>query len=448
MNREQRILIVVGLSFIAVGCCPPFCLHPTTPDPNAICRIDAAAADAVIAWEDDRNTNGVYQIRARLMKRDGTFVGPDFTVNQQSKGQQIWPQAAMSANGDFVITWMDRRSGNYQVYVRGFHADGTSKFDEFRVNTGGTSSWLWHPTVSMSCAGDFVVAWADSRAAHSAVYMRGFYEDGSQRFPETKLSPDDGLEHVMPVVGVSPYNAHVVIAWQGGSGDRTADEDWRGGIETWNWHMWAKLLVRGFTLDGNAVFPQRYVNDTQPNGQEFQASISVNGRGESVVAWDNFNAQIRAAAFDASGNPFGPPIVVRPHATRRWCGRPEVALSDVSAFLITWEESDDGGSNYDIRAGRYNVLGQPSSYPYSLGPVNSNTAGFQLNPDIAAHVLLENHFVVWQDDADKNGKYEIMVRGLRLSPNQPGFSDRIVNSDSRGQQVRPSVAYRTTLSLK
>lgn len=61
--------------------------HPTGP--GNPCVVDEAPVDAIVAWEDDRDGNGVYEIMAQLMRRDGSFAGPDFTVNQVSQGQQI-----------------------------------------------------------------------------------------------------------------------------------------------------------------------------------------------------------------------------------------------------------------------------------------------------------------------------------------------------------------------
>jgi hypothetical protein len=410
------------------------------------CNVDKAPIDAIIAWEDDRNENDIYQIKARRIRRDGTFVGEDFTINHVSTGQQIFPQVAMAANGDFVVIWQDGRDGNYQVYARGFYADGTSKFNEFKVNSGGTNAWLWHPSISMRCTGEFVVAWADYRGDHAHIYMRGFDENGAELFPETKVSSDDGWENVMPVVAVSS-NGHIVVAWQWGSGDATGDYEWRGGIETWEWHMWAKLKARGFAFDGSQTIEEFEVDTTLPNGQEFQASIDINENGCFVIAWDNFGISVEAAAFDTDGSRFGPPINICDPPSPGRCANPSVVLSSMNTFIITWEDDRDGNGYYEIRAKRFSLDGTSMSYPFINRSINEISDGQQINPCVSGHTLLENHIIVWQDDNNENGYYEVYVRGLALSANGFSFDVKSVSMDYHGQQVRPVVAYRQTVSL-
>lgn len=429
--------IILGMLVLLPQCPPKL---------KSECDVANAPIDAVIAWEDDRNENGKYQIRARRMRRDGSFVGGDFTVNQVSTGQQIFPQVAMAANGDFVVIWQDGRSGDYQVFAHGFNADGTSKFGEFRVNTGGTNAWLWHPSISMQCTGEFVVVWADYRGTHSNIYMRGFNANGSEMFPETKVSVDDGWENVMPVVAVSS-NGHVVVAWQWGSGDATGEYEWRGGIETWEWHMWAKLKVRGFTLNGSPTFAEMEVDPTLPNGQEFQASVDINDNGRFVIAWDNFGIDVEAAAFGADGSRLGQPISICNPPSPGRCARPRVVLSSLDTYIITWEDDRDGNGKREIRAARYSLNGTQMYYPYIVRSINEDSDGQQLNPVVAGHTLLENHIIVWQDDSDENGYYQVLARGLALSASGVSFDVLTVNSDYHGHQVRPAVAYRQTVSL-
>src|SRR5262249_12427200 len=155
--------------------------------------------------------------------------------------------------------------------------------------------------------------------------------------------------------------------------------------------------------------------------------------GRMVVAWDDFALQVRAVTFNANAVPFGPPLIVCAFATSRWCGRPEVAMSLDGDFIVTWEQSDDMRTTYNIRGRRFNLMGQQTFYPLPLEAINFPTTGLHLNPDVGAHPVLGNHLVVFQDDSDLNGKYEVVVRGISFSPNQPSFSERTVNTVSSGQ---------------
>ena len=56
------------------------------------------------------------------------------------------------------MTWQSYQAGNYDIYARLYHADGTPRTGEFRVNTYTTDNQV-DASVAMDAAGDFVVAW-------------------------------------------------------------------------------------------------------------------------------------------------------------------------------------------------------------------------------------------------------------------------------------------------
>ena len=92
--------------------------------------------DAFVVWEDDQDRNGFYQIYARGFNANGSQKFADFTVNSVASGQQLKPGIAMAAEGDFVVVWEDDqdRNGYYQIYARGFNANGGQTFADITVN--------------------------------------------------------------------------------------------------------------------------------------------------------------------------------------------------------------------------------------------------------------------------------------------------------------------------
>ena len=71
--------------------------------------------------------------------------------------------------------------------------------------------------------------------------------------------------------------------------------------------------------------------------------------------------------------------------------------------------------------------------------VNDVSDGQQFQPNIT-FMNSEDFAVVWQDDQDSNGKYEILSKGYSKNGSSK-FGTVTVNSDSRGQQKTPRIAF-------
>jgi len=75
----------------------------------------------VVTWEDDADDNGKYQVMARGFTSLGAEAFPDLTVNKESAGQQLNPSVAIASDGGFVVAWEDDMDNNgvYQILSRG-----------------------------------------------------------------------------------------------------------------------------------------------------------------------------------------------------------------------------------------------------------------------------------------------------------------------------------------
>ena len=74
---------------------------------------------------------------------------------------------------------------------------------------------------------------------------------------------------------------------------------------------------------------------------------------------------------------------------------------------------------------------------FSEFTVNTEWSGQQLRPHVGIAANGDS-VVVWEDDQDENGFYQIYARGLTADSNEV-FGDLTVNSKSSGQQLRPRV---------
>jgi len=139
----------------------------------------------VIVYEDDRDGNGVNDIFMRGFNSDGSQRFSDRKVNSDSSGQQHQPAVAIDQNGDFVVAWQDDKDGNgyYEILMRGFNSNGSQRFSD-RVANGESAGDQRLPAIAMAPNGEFAVAWV---WFDEGVYARGFNPDGSERFADVQV---------------------------------------------------------------------------------------------------------------------------------------------------------------------------------------------------------------------------------------------------------------------
>ena len=227
----------------------------------------------VVVWEDDsRGAEGIYQIYARGFDANGCELFGDRTINSQADGQQLDPDIAIDDQGDFVVVWEDDadENGFYQIVMRGFNADGTERFSQRTVNSVADGQQR-DPVIAMSGSGDFVVAWEDD-SNENGVYqiaMRGFDAGGAERFPQATVNAVSSGQQLDPVIGMDDGGAFV-IAWED-------DSDGNGFYE---------VLMRGFDPLGAESFSQRTVNAVS-DGQQLNPDIAMSAGGEFAVVWQD-----------------------------------------------------------------------------------------------------------------------------------------------------------------
>ncbi|MBR4986774.1 MAG: metallophosphoesterase, partial [Proteobacteria bacterium] len=119
----------------------------------------AADGTYVIAWEDDVDGNGWYEIRGRGFNKNGSERLKQFVVNTVNDGQQRRPAIGMSSTGDFAIAWEDDTDKNdvYRIRMHSFKKDGTDVKKDAFVSKAGESAT--RPTVCMQKNGTAHFGW-------------------------------------------------------------------------------------------------------------------------------------------------------------------------------------------------------------------------------------------------------------------------------------------------
>jgi hypothetical protein len=184
-----------------------------------------------------------------------------------------------------------------------------------------------------------------------------------------------------------------------------------GGTSGTNW----KHISPDVALDdkGNAVVV--WAEDADGNGV-FNISYKVISPTGSVTASGRANA-------DTAGDQIVPKVAVDPD------GAPN---GGAVAFTVAWE--DVQGSTYTVKAAGYTG---PATKAFEV--FASQQTGQHHRPDVAVSAS-GDALVVWDEDADANGFYNIGLVGLAKANGAVNLSRRTANSLGDGQQRHAAIA--------
>jgi hypothetical protein len=174
-----------------------------------------AAGDFVVAWSRFINVGGHYQSYARRYNSAGVATGPDFLVNTYTGTYQWLPSVAMDAAGDFVIAWESsyQDGSSYGVYAQRYSPSAVPQGDEFLVNNYTTNTQRV-PAVAMDAAGDFVVSWASyaQDGSNFGIYARRYIAAGAAQGAEFQVNTYTTGAQDWPAIA-GDANGDFVVTW-------------------------------------------------------------------------------------------------------------------------------------------------------------------------------------------------------------------------------------------
>ena len=136
----------------ALGCCPAVALD--------------SGQGFFVVWSSEGSPGSdtdSTSIQGRLFAADGVPMGPQFQVNAYTTGKQGGPTAAVTNDGNFVVTWGSSQSGGsdqdpFSVQGQILDSSGAMLGSQFQINTYSTLDQRF-PKVAAIDNGDFVVVW-------------------------------------------------------------------------------------------------------------------------------------------------------------------------------------------------------------------------------------------------------------------------------------------------
>lgn len=349
--------------------------------------------NAVVAWQDDDDGNGSYNIVMRSVTNNGTAtptIGSRVTVNSVGDGQQTSPSLAMTPDGHFSVSFLDDQasSGNTQVRLATYTSASTSgKVDELQVN--GTSTGTHKQAkvaVYPTTGGDWatIVVWDDDSDANGYGDIRGraVTSTGTAVWAEKQLNGTTTGDQTVPAVSANADG--FVVAW----------EDWTGSGGP-ACHTYTKLPGAGPTDPpasdtGRCVQVREFNASATPAAAEFEVS---NGLFST-------NGYTGSNAYKDGPNP-NPNI-----GDQR---SPTVAIDSSGDYVVGWEELTPYHPGWDVFARGFTKGGGSTADTLSEYQMNPIVPNNQVSPVVASDPD-GNFSLVYDDDWDGNGSTQLMER--------------------------------------
>jgi len=188
----------------------------------------------LVAWNDP--IEGRDDVWARLYSfPDGSPLTDEFRVHEDiSQTGHYLAGVAIDDDGRFIITWNDRREGDWDIYARRFHYDApffTPMGPEFKVNDdelAGVEQKGGDAVMTSSENGDFAITWYDWRDGDPDVYIRLYGGDGEPKAASFRIGALHDSQQLIPAVTGTEDN--IIAAWLD---DRGGDWDVYARLKSW-----------------------------------------------------------------------------------------------------------------------------------------------------------------------------------------------------------------------
>jgi hypothetical protein len=371
----------------------------------------------VITWEDQRYDPEI-DIYGQRYNSSGSRIGSNFLVNDVGTASQNSPTVAIDPNGNFIITWTDYRTGNYDIYCRRYDASGNPLGPSFLVNDDGGNQNQTGPVIVINPNSDFWIAWSDARNIHTDVYVQQYNSAGLPIGNNFKINDDVASSQQRVSMNAIDGQGNFYVVW----------EDERNGF--------TDIYAQRFDSIGNLISNNIRVNDDVGNAYQFYSSIAADFTGNFLTAWTdgrNSSYDIYCQRFDANGNRINNNIKVNDDLVDAHQWFPWVAMDSIGNGVIVWMDTRDDNS-YDIFGQRFDNIGNPIGTNFKVNDVGT---GYQIQSSVAQNNA-GNFVVTWMDFRDDN--FNIYAQRYNANGSPLGANFRVDDDIGTSSQGYPAVA--------
>lgn len=194
----------------------------------------------------------------------------------------------------------------------------------------------------------------------------------------------------------------------------------------------------GIVENGKRGFGPLAINRRSRN-QQRSPSVGMAGNGDMVFVWaddrdGNGSFEIMMRGLSANGFQYITERVVNTTSNGQQI-TPHVAVANDSRYVVAWQEDANSDGLFAIMVRGFDNRGR-QRFPQMR--VNTNSNGTHTNPRVA--IAPDGFFViVWESNSDRNGYKNIRMRGFNADGSER-WPERQVHRRADGQQRVPKIA--------
>ncbi len=364
---KPRWIFAIGALVLLVGAMPSHAQWSTDPTVNnAICTatsnkswptiVSDGAGGAIITWMDGRSSN--QDIYAQRINASGVVQWTaDGVAICTATNDQESPTIVSDGAGGAIITWHDLRSGNSDIYAQRINASGVVQWTADGVAICTATNYQLKPTIASDGAGGAIITWDDDRSGsdYPAIYVQRINASGVVQWTA------DGVA----ICTATSYQVSPTIVSDGAGGAIITWNDFRSGGDYS--HIYAQRInasgVVQWTADGVAT--GGVAIGPEPK-EESRPTIVGDGAGGAIITWrdqrSGIYSDIYAQRINASGVVQWTADGVAIGTATNDQESPNIASDDAGGAIITWQDYRSGsGDIYAQRVRSDGTLGGNSA---------------------------------------------------------------------------------------
>ena len=145
----------------------------------------------VVTWQSNGQDGSGYGVYQQRYKADGSLRGSEQKIHSTTFNIQTLPNVTALTDGGWVVTWQASDGSSPSVYQKRYSADGSLIGGEQRVNTYTTGNQE-RADVTALADGGWVVTWSSFSPEQDGVgwgvYQQRYHADGSARGGEQRVN--------------------------------------------------------------------------------------------------------------------------------------------------------------------------------------------------------------------------------------------------------------------
>ncbi len=192
-------------------------------DGQAVCKfaedqtnpevIPDGSGGAIIIWQDNRMGN--FNIYAQRVDQNGNSLwAHDGVPVCEFPAGQFFPEVISDGQGGAIITWYDYRSGSEDVYAQRVNAQGQLLFAPEGVAICKAPGTQWFPKIATDGQNGAIITWMDRRSGNFDIYAQRMDYSGKTLWAEdgVPVCVMDGNQENVEIIDDGARGAF--IAWK------------------------------------------------------------------------------------------------------------------------------------------------------------------------------------------------------------------------------------------